>query len=146
MPLDSHLIELLEDYRPMTDRPLRSVRRPAGDHVLVECFALPEGRDRFLSLAHFWIESLDSFLNDSGSNAEWLEGLAYQSRFQALEPGEFFVEYRALQQNRLTLPPPETTRLSTAYRTLQGRLFGYCGITEDKEMWSAVFGPTHCNV
>jgi len=140
--LDQQLIELIEDYQPREDEPVRCARRPAGTDVLVERWTLPDGKPSYDSLLDFWLSSLYGFLADSGSDSRWFEGLAYQSRFVELTPGEFRSEFRALQQ-RLTLPPPETIFLRKAYRVLDGRLISYMGVTEDLDYWSGTFGPGH---
>lgn len=144
--LDDHLLELLEDYRPLQDNPSRSVRRPAGKLVLIETFAAPEAQKQFRGLTHFWLEAVYEFLQNSGSDVRWFEGLAYQSVFEELTPSEFHRQYRGLQQDKLTLPPPETVELGMSYRVLQGRLVSYLGVTVDDEYWSGTLGPSHCGV
>lgn len=142
--LDTHLLDLLEDFHPLEDSPIRCARRPAGKRVMTETTTLPGGETQFRGLAHFWMESLYGFLRDSGSDVRWFEGLAYQSDFMELTPAEFHNEYRALQQRELTLPPQETVELSKAFRVLQGRLFSYTGVTIDGEYWAGTLGPSHC--
>lgn len=139
---DEQLLELIEDFKPQEDLPIRRARRPAGEQILIETWTRPDGKEAFKSLLDFWLASLHEFLDDSGSDIRWFEGLAYQSRFVRLESREFRQEYRALQ-DRLTLPPPETIFLIEAYRVLDGRLISYMGVTEDQDFWSATFGPGH---
>ena len=142
--LDQHLLELLEDFHPMKDNPSRSVRRPAGELVLIEASSPPAAQSEFRGLTHFWMEAIHRFLDQSGSDVRWFEGLAYQSVFTKLTPTAFHQEYRALQQKHLTLPPPETVELTLAYRVLQGRVISYLGITLDEEYWAGTLGPSHC--
>lgn len=139
---DEQLLELIEDFKLREEEPIRTARRPAGEQVLIETWTLPEGKSEYASLLDFWLSSLYGFLEDSGSDVRWFEGLAYQSRFVRLECEEFRTEYRALQQ-RLTLPPLETVFLTTAYRVLDGRLISYMGVNEDGDFWSATYGPGH---
>lgn len=142
MICEAELLELIEDYRVRQDEPVRMARRPAGKGVLIERWTLPGGDAEYRSLLDFWLSSLYSFLKDSGSDARWFEGLAYQSRFVALTPGEFRREYRELQQ-KLILPPPETIELESAYRVLDGRVISFMGVTWERQYWTGTFGPGH---
>lgn len=139
---DSQLRELLEEYKPKEDEPLRTARRPAGKQLLIERWTLPGGRSTYRSQVDFWLSTLHHFLEDTGSDIRWFEGLAYQSVFVELEPMEFQAEYRELQQ-RLILPPLETVFLTKAYRALQGKVVSYLGQTEDGDWWSGTFGPCY---
>jgi hypothetical protein len=138
--LDTQLLELIEDYKSRKDEPVRTVRRPAGRKVLVERWTLPGGEARYLSLLDFWLASLQGFLEDSGSDKRWFEGLAYQSRFVSLSGAEFVNEYRSLQQC-LTLPPPDTISLQEAYLVLDGRITSFMGVTPEGDYWAGTFGP-----
>ena len=82
--LDAQLLELIEDYRPRRDEPVRRARRPAGPDIMIERWTLPGGESSYRSLLDFWLASLHGFLLDSGSDARWFEGLAYQSKFEKL--------------------------------------------------------------
>lgn len=139
---DIKLRELLEEYKPREDEPLRAARRPAGKHLLIERWTTPGGKSEYSSLLDFWLSTLRHFLEDTGSDIRWFEGLAYQSVLVELEPGEFQTEYKALQQ-RLILPPPETVFLTRAYRSLNGKVISYLGQTEDGDFWSGTFGPCY---
>jgi hypothetical protein len=138
--LDDQLLELIEDYKVREDQPVRTARRPAGSRILIERWTLPDGESCYSSILDFWLSSLYGFLQDSGSDTRWFEGLAYQSKFEQLLGDSFRSEYWLLQQ-RLTLPPPETITLETAYRVLNGRLLSYLGTTPDGAYWAGTFGP-----
>ena len=143
MPLSFSMLAL----PPHTGR--EGLRSPLTHHLLVfpeyimiERWTLPGGESSYRSLLDFWLASLHGFLLDSGSDARWFEGLAYQSKFEKLSSDAFRHEYRELQQN-LTLPPPETISLRTAYRVLDGRIVSYMGVTPENDYWSGTYGPGH---
>ncbi len=139
---DLQLRELLEEYKPREEEPLRAARRPAGKQLLIERWTLPGGHSVYTSPIDFWLSTLRHFLEDTGSDIRWFEGLAYQSVFEELEPAEFQSEYRQLQ-SRLILPPQDTVFLTTAYRALGGKVTSYLGQTEDGDWWSGTFGPCY---
>lgn len=136
------LLELLEHFKARTQEPVVSARRPAGERVLIETWTRPHGKSTYTCLMDFWVHALFRFLEDSGSDRQWFEGLAYQSKFVDLTPKDFHGEYRELQQE-LILPPPETIWLNKAYRVLNGRIVSYMGLTEENEFWTGTFGPCY---
>lgn len=140
--LDEQLLLLLEDFKPRQEEPVRSARRPAGQRMLVESWTSPGGTESFVSLLDFWTRALYRFLEDTGSDVRWFEGLAYQALFQELTPQRFFEEYRELQ-HRLTLLPPETVGLLQAFRVLDGRVISYMGLTAEGDFWAGTFGPCY---
>lgn len=137
---NQQILELLEEFKPRDEEPVRSARRPAGESLLIETQTYDSGTSFYLGLADFWLHALSRFQQDSGSDELWLRGLAYQSDFSERDADQFLKEYSAIQQ-RLTLPPPEIIELQKAYRVLQGRVISYCGITSDGEYWAGTYGP-----
>ena len=138
--LDQQIIELIEEFHVKEDILIRSARRPAGSKILIETRTYEDGNSGFLGLADFWLHGLHHFLEDTGSDPKWLEGLAYQSLFKELSAGEFLRSFGEINE-RLTLPAPTVVELRIAYRVLDARVVSYCGETHDGYYWCGTFGP-----
>jgi hypothetical protein len=115
---------------------LRAVRRPAGVDLVVE-YELKSGEE-VSGLPAFWLACLWRFLEDSQQKTDAFEGLAFQALAERLDAHDFERDYAAVR-SRLTLPPPYPIELREAYRTLNGRLVSFTGITTDGEYWSGFY-------
>lgn len=133
---DSDLLEQLGLFEPSGAESLRAVRRPAGADLVVE-YELKSGEE-VSGLPAFWLACLWRFLEDSQQKTDAFEGLAFQALAERLDAREFSHQYGAVR-SRLTLPPPYPIELREAYRTLNGRLVSFAGITTEGEHWSGFF-------
>ena len=133
---DHDLQEQLGLFDPSGSESVRSVRRPAGAHLLVEF--QPKAGIVPRSLAGFWLACLWRLLEDSQQNTEAFEGLAFQALAQRLTSEDFERLYGEVRSH-LTLPPPYPLELSSAYRVLDGRLVSFVGLTCEGSAWAGFF-------
>ena len=142
MLFEDLLLPSLEDFKPKESQPVRSARRPAGDHILIETRTTEPALGPYTSMVDFWLHALHGFLQDSGSKVEWFEGLAYQAQFRSLEPAQFSQAYQQVAE-QLILPPPNLPEISEAHLLLNGRVKSFMGVDEDGLYWAATFGPCY---
>lgn len=136
------LLPSLEAFKVKESEPIRSARRPAGDHILIETRTIEPKLEPYTSLVDFWLHALFGFLEDSGSTIEWFEGLAYQAQFRNLPPQAFKEHYQQVT-DRLILPPPVLPEISEAHLLLNGRVKSFMGFDEDGLCWAATYGPCY---
>lgn len=136
---DQDLLYQLGVFDPDGTDDLRTVRRPAGEDLVLE-FLPKESWSRDGGLAVFWLATLWRFLEDCHQRTDAFEGLAFQAMAERLDARMFenlFERVRA----RLTLPPLQGVELREAYRVLNGRVTSFAGMTTDGEMWASFHQP-----
>lgn len=133
---DQDLLDQLGVFEASRGEDVRAARRPAGADLLVE-FEVRTGCQHE-NLAGFWLASLWRFLEDSRANTDTFEGLAFQALAESMSASEFQEAYGRVRA-RLTLPPPYPIELRRAYRTLNGRLTSFAGVTTDGELWAGFY-------
>lgn len=145
-PLTSQdLLNGLAVFEPPGEVHLRSARRPAGRHLLVEIESDPEEGNPFCGLADFWLAALWRFLEDTHQNHLAFEGLAFQALAEGLSLGHFERLYADLRAH-LILAPLRGVELRQAYRLLQGRLLSFAGVTHQGTFWSGFFQANYLDL
>ena len=140
--LEQQIVSMIGDYKLREDEPIRRAKRPADGKILVEVTTQPGGTSEYKGLSDFYLCALLTFVEDTGSDRIWFEGLAYQSLFHRLGREDFLLSYEAILQ-KLTLPPPGVIELQKSYRSLSGRVDAFCGVTSDGDYWAGIFGPSY---